>query len=122
LTIDARICASLIGFIADQPSSVLAAGIWGLAPWSPSAGRAQDEGMSELRRPRNGRVIGGVCAALARRFGWDVTLVRVLTVASLLLPGPQLIIYVIAWIVIPGEPDAVTVPSAATTTSGVSTG
>jgi phage shock protein PspC (stress-responsive transcriptional regulator) len=78
--------------------------------------------MSELRRRRNGRVIGGVCAALARRFGWDVTLVRVLTVASLLLPGPQLIIYVIAWIVIPGEPDAVTVPSAATTTSGVSTG
>ena len=56
--------------------------------------------MSELRRPRNGRVIGGVCAALARRFGWDVTIVRVLTVASLLLPGPQLIIYVIAWIVI----------------------
>lgn len=59
--------------------------------------------MSELRRPRNGRVIGGVCAALARRFGWDVTLVRVLTVVSLLIPGPQLIFYVIAWIVIPGE-------------------
>jgi phage shock protein C len=72
--------------------------------------------MSELRRPRTGRVIGGVCAALARRFGWDVTLVRVLTVASLLLPGPQLIIYVIAWIVIPGESDTVTV-SATTTAS-----
>jgi phage shock protein C len=66
--------------------------------------------MSELRRPRNGRVIGGVCAALARRFGWDVTLVRVLTVVSLLLPGPQLIIYVIAWIVIPGEPAVGYVP------------
>jgi phage shock protein C len=61
--------------------------------------------MSELRRPRSGRVIGGVCAALARRFGWDVTLVRVLAVVSLLLPGPQLIIYVIAWVVIPGEPE-----------------
>jgi len=60
--------------------------------------------MSELRRPRTGRVIGGVCAALAHRFGWDVTLVRVLAVVSLLLPGPQLIIYVIAWIVIPSEP------------------
>jgi phage shock protein C len=70
--------------------------------------------MSELRRPRTGRVIGGVCAALARRFGWDVTLVRVLTVASLLLPGPQLIIFVIAWIVIPGESDTVTVPAATT--------
>jgi phage shock protein C len=70
--------------------------------------------MSELRRPRTGRVIGGVCAALARRFGWDVTLVRVLTVVSLLLPGPQLIIYVIAWIVIPGESDTVAVPAATT--------
>lgn len=61
---------------------------------------------AELRRPRTGRMIGGVCAALAARFGWDVTLVRVAAVLSLLLPGPQLIIYVIAWIVIPGEPVA----------------
>ena len=65
--------------------------------------------MSELRRPRTGRVIGGVCAALADRFGWDVTLVRVLALVSLLLPGPQLIFYVIAWIVIPSE--AVRVPA-----------
>lgn len=66
--------------------------------------------MSELIRPRNGRVIGGVCAALAQRFGWDVTLVRVLAVVSLFLPGPQLIFYVIAWIIIPGEPAAVPAP------------
>jgi len=59
--------------------------------------------MSELRRPRAGRLLGGVCAALADRFGWNVTLVRALTLASLLLPGPQLIFYVVAWIVIPGE-------------------
>jgi phage shock protein PspC (stress-responsive transcriptional regulator) len=73
--------------------------------------------MSELRRPRTGRVIGGVCAALAARFGWDVTLVRVLAVLSLFLPGPQLIFYLIAWIVIPTEsiaaaPTATPTPSA----------
>jgi phage shock protein C len=73
--------------------------------------------MSELRRPRTGRVLAGVCAALARRFGWDVTLVRVLAVASLLLPGPQLIFYVVAWIVIPNEVETVTV-AAATPASG----
>lgn len=75
--------------------------------------------MTDLSRPRSGRVLGGVCAALARRFGWNVTLVRVLTVASLLLPGPQLVLYVIGWIVIPGEPAAgtpLTVPSTSTTT------
>ena len=59
--------------------------------------------MNELRRPRTGRVIGGVCAALARRFGWDVTLVRVLAVVSILIPGPQVLAYLIAWVIIPAE-------------------
>lgn len=61
--------------------------------------------MSELRRPRSGRIIAGVCAALARRFGWNVSVVRVLAVLALLIPGPGLIFYVIAWIVIPAEPE-----------------
>ena len=58
----------------------------------------------KLSRPRNGRVIAGVCAAVARRFGWNVTLVRVLTVLSVLIPGPQVIIYIVLWILIPQEP------------------
>jgi phage shock protein PspC (stress-responsive transcriptional regulator) len=73
--------------------------------------------MTELRRPRTGRVIGGVCAALATRFGWDVTLVRVLALVSLLLPGPQLIFYIVAWIVIPGVPATASVPVATATPS-----
>jgi phage shock protein C len=59
--------------------------------------------MAELRRPLNGRVIGGVCAALAHRFGWDVTIVRILAVVSILLPGPQVIAYLIGWLIIPAE-------------------
>lgn len=59
--------------------------------------------MSELRRPRHGRLIGGVCAALADRFGWNVSVVRLVAVLSLLLPGPQLLAYLVAWVVIPGE-------------------
>ena len=59
--------------------------------------------MSTLQRPKSGRVIAGVCAAIARRFGWSVTLVRALTVASIILPGPQVIVYVILWIFIPKE-------------------
>lgn len=48
-------------------------------------------------------MIGGVCAGIARRFGWDPTLVRVLTVASFLIPGPQFVAYLICWVVIPNE-------------------
>lgn len=49
-------------------------------------------------------MIGGVCAAVANRFGWSVNLVRLLTVASIILPGPQVIVYVALWIFIPRQP------------------
>jgi phage shock protein C len=57
-----------------------------------------------LQRPRSGRVIAGVCVGLAQRFGWSTGLVRLLFVLSLLLPGPQLIVYIVMWIVIPNGP------------------
>jgi len=54
-------------------------------------------------RPRNGRVLAGVCAAVANRFGWDPTLVRVLTVVASLFAGAAILIYVVLWIVVPEE-------------------
>ena len=42
-----------------------------------------------------------MCGGLADHFGLDPALVRVLFVASLLLPGPQLLIYAILWFVMP---------------------
>lgn len=60
--------------------------------------------MTVLQRPRTGRVIAGVCAGLARRFGWNANIVRLIFILSILLPGPQVIIYVIMWIVIPSDP------------------
>ncbi|MBD8078504.1 PspC domain-containing protein [Cellulosimicrobium arenosum] len=58
---------------------------------------------STLSRPRQGRMIAGVCAGIARRFGWDPTVVRVVAVASILLPGPQILAYAILWVVIPTD-------------------
>jgi phage shock protein PspC (stress-responsive transcriptional regulator) len=57
-----------------------------------------------LQRPRNGRVIAGVCAGLARRFGWNANVVRLVFLLSCLLPGPQFIVYLVMWIVVPNEP------------------
>ncbi len=56
-----------------------------------------------LVRPRRGKLLAGVCAALARRFGISPTGVRVVFVLSMLLPGPQILAYLILWIVIPEE-------------------
>jgi phage shock protein PspC (stress-responsive transcriptional regulator) len=63
--------------------------------------------MDELKRPLNGRILAGVCAAIADRFGVSRTTVRVLALASCLLPGPQFIAYIVLWIVIPRERVAV---------------
>ena len=59
------------------------------------------ETQSRLVRPREGRVIAGVAAGLADRFGISRTVMRVVFVASMLLPGLQILIYLILWIVIP---------------------
>ncbi|MER7455759.1 PspC domain-containing protein [Micromonospora sp. NPDC126480] len=56
-----------------------------------------------LVRPRQGRMIAGVCAGLAQRFGWSAGFVRLLFILSLLLPGTQVIVYLILWILMPNE-------------------
>lgn len=47
------------------------------------------------------RWIGGVAGGVAAYLGIDPVLVRVLFVASMLLPGPQILIYLILWFVMP---------------------
>jgi phage shock protein PspC (stress-responsive transcriptional regulator) len=54
-----------------------------------------------LERPQSGRLIAGVCAALARRFGMKPWQVRLLFVLSCILPGPQFLIYIALWIILP---------------------
>jgi len=56
-----------------------------------------------LVRPRGGRVLAGVCAGLAGRFGMKPGVVRLLFVISVVLPGPQVLLYVALWILMPSE-------------------
>jgi phage shock protein PspC (stress-responsive transcriptional regulator) len=56
-----------------------------------------------LVRPRDNRWIAGVCSGLAYRFGLPPFLVRVLFILSCLLPGPQVLVYIILWIIMPAE-------------------
>jgi phage shock protein PspC (stress-responsive transcriptional regulator) len=57
----------------------------------------------KLVRPRDNRMIAGVCAGLGRRFGLSAGVMRLIFVLSVLLPGPQVIIYLALWIVMPNE-------------------
>ncbi len=51
------------------------------------------------------KILGGVCAGLAKWLGWDVTLVRLayilISILSAAFPGT--IVYIILWIVMPSE-------------------
>jgi phage shock protein PspC (stress-responsive transcriptional regulator) len=58
----------------------------------------------QLTRPQNNKVIAGVCAGIAERFGWKTRNVRLVAVLSCLLPGPQVVGYLILWLVIPKRP------------------
>jgi phage shock protein PspC (stress-responsive transcriptional regulator) len=58
---------------------------------------------SKIVRPRDNRMIAGVCAGLARRFGTTPGIMRLIFVLSCLLPGPQFIIYIAPWILLPSE-------------------
>ncbi|WP_040804630.1 PspC domain-containing protein [Nocardia concava] len=54
-----------------------------------------------LTRSSTDSWIGGVCGGLAEYLGWNANLVRILFVASCLLPGPQFLLYIALWIIIP---------------------
>jgi phage shock protein PspC (stress-responsive transcriptional regulator) len=62
--------------------------------------------LAALARPAEGRMIAGVCAALARRFGTSATTMRVIFLASCLLPGPQVLLYLALWVLMPAEKSA----------------
>lgn len=57
----------------------------------------------QVMRPLDNRILAGVCAGLALRFGLTPWGVRALFLLSLLIPGPQAIAYVVLWALMPSE-------------------
>jgi phage shock protein C len=60
-----------------------------------------------LVRSRAEKKIAGVCAGLAQYFDLDVALVRILCLFITLATGvcPGIVTYLLAWIIIPQEPE-----------------
>ncbi|HEX8768297.1 MAG TPA: PspC domain-containing protein [Jatrophihabitans sp.] len=57
-----------------------------------------------LTRPREDRILGGVCAGLGRRLGlgpWPARLLFFLVL--LVVPGSQLLVYPALWIAMPSD-------------------
>lgn len=56
-----------------------------------------------LTRSDRDRVIAGVCGGIAERTGLSSSAVRLAFVLSCLLPGPQFLIYLLLWAILPSE-------------------
>ncbi len=62
---------------------------------APSSGR--------LTRDTRHRVVAGVCAGIARRYGLSRNGLRLAFVVSCVLPGPQFIAYLVLWALMPAD-------------------
>ena len=60
---------------------------------------------TSIARSRHDRMLGGVIGGLARRMGWNSTVLRlvyvVVSILSVAFPG--ILVYLIAWLLIPEE-------------------
>lgn len=59
----------------------------------------------KLYRSRKNFMIAGICGGLGEYFNIDPTVIRLIAAFSVLLGGTGLFVYLIAWIVIPLEPE-----------------
>ncbi|MFO7941308.1 MAG: PspC domain-containing protein [Bacillota bacterium] len=59
-----------------------------------------DQGQ-RLRRSKKERILAGVCGGVAEYFSIDPVLVRLLWAAFALLEGAGILLYIVAWIIMP---------------------
>ena len=61
-------------------------------------------GTKILVRSRNDRMVAGICAGVAKYFGIDVRVVRVIVaVVCIITGGAGILAYLVAWAIIPEE-------------------
>src|SRR5690606_41314410 len=84
----------------------------------PMAARAP----RRLYRSRHDRILGGVAAGVAEYFNIDPTIVRLAWLLTVLWGGAGVVLYIIAWIVVPLDPGGHAYSAAASGTVGGETG
>jgi phage shock protein C len=63
------------------------------------------EKIKRLYRSGENKVLGGVCGGLGEYFNVDPVIIRILWVAFSLLYGVGILAYILAWIIVPMNPD-----------------
>lgn len=66
-------------------------------------------GSKRLVRTRNGRMVAGVASGLAAYFGVDVNLVRLAFGVFTIFYGLGILLYLVAWAILPDEDEGVSI-------------
>lgn len=73
--------------------------LWIVLPGSTAL--EEDKKVKKLFRDGDSRVLGGVASGIARYFGVDIAVIRLLFVLSIFLAGSGILLYIILWIITP---------------------
>jgi len=57
----------------------------------------------QLTRSKNNRIVAGVAGGIAEYTGLDLSLTRLITAVVVLFTGIGLVLYILAWILLPEE-------------------
>jgi phage shock protein C len=87
---------------ADHQANARDASLAGARAWFAQKG---------LSRPREGRILAGVVAAFTRRYDVNPLVGRIIAIVGVLTFTP--IVYVVAWILMPVDPESAVAPVAA---------
>lgn len=87
----------------QTPSSPPSSPPPGPSPDAPNTGNRFFSWMRSLDLPRRPGWIGGVCAGIAARLGIDPLIVRGIAVVLAVLGAPALLLYGVAWLLLPDE-------------------
>ena len=61
--------------------------------------------MNKLYKSTNNKIIAGVCGGISELYGWDVSIIRLITVALSLFSGAGIILYIVAALILPEGSD-----------------
>ncbi|RLT27866.1 MAG: PspC domain-containing protein [Chloroflexi bacterium] len=73
-----------------------------------------------LTRDLEHKILGGVCAGIARHYGYDTTVVRVVAVLLTLVWGAGVLVYAVLWMVMPADEQGHSIPIAGSLGEGSS--
>ena len=100
----ARGLGPVVARLAPSDGEVRRSRLTGCLPTGHDRSMNGTSDQKQLVRPREGRMVAGVCAGIGQFFGIDANIVRIIfAILTVFSAGAAALVYVVAWVVVPEE-------------------